>query len=583
MKTLYVKKHKRKHNKSLKHNKKHFKGAGNCSYNNSRTCRNEPVQTPEPQTSEQIIPESLQPQLEPSEPIIQKNNIDKFNELINFLKKYHATYYDEIEKKELYENKILSILNDEKFDLSYITNQEDQFNLLFNVLKSYNNNILKAYIKLPNPNITEKNMLDIIEKRVDSPANSLNLDLYQFTDAVNMMKQNKENFPNIKNFLEDKLNIADTFTSEDSPKIIDLLNIYNKIHGAVVYVNSRDLNNSRDLIEMKQMYYSNTIASILNNPQFDLSKINEEDQFKLLFNVMKSYNKNILTAYTTIPNPYITEKNIMDIIELIRVNNGYANSSNMEFYEFTYAIDKMKREKANFPNIKNFLEDKLNIVDTFTSQDTPKIIDMINIYNKIDGPIYNVDLRNLNEIKKIYYKNTIISILNNPQFDLSKMNEEDKFKLLLYIIQTDNDKITDTYLKLRNTGLTEKMIKRAESRSSTFLFNKIKPKLENKLMKIKAHEEPIMQAEFLTAWKPSGQPLPKELQFNTLSYLQPKSKPTPSGITHDDFMGNAIQYAIDNPKIESDNSNSSSNALGGRRRKSRKLRKSIRRNTVRRK
>ena len=576
MKTSRVKRRKGKHDKSVKHNKKQFKGAGNCSYNNSRTCRNEPVQTPEPQTSEQIIPESLQPQLEISEPIIQKNNIDKFNELIDFLKKYNSTDTYKRDKKELYENKILSILNDEKFDLSDITNQEDQFNLLFNVLKSYNNNILKAYIKLPNLNITEKNMLDIIEKRVDSPANSLNLELYQFTDAINMMKQNKENFPNIKNFLEDRLNIAETFTSEDTPKLIELLNIYIRL--------SNDINpNVRRLNIIKEVYYRNTIEYILNNPQFDLSKINEEDRNKLLFNVMKSYNNNIITAYTTIPNPYITEKNIMDIIELIRVNNVYANSSNIELYEFTYAIDKMKKEKANFPNIKNFLEDKLNIADTFTSQDTPKIIDMINIYNKIDGPIYNVDLRRLNVLKKKYYSNTIASILENKQLDLSKINEKDKLILLIYIIQTDNNIITDTYLKLRNTGLTEKMIKAAESMVSNSLFNKIKPKLENKLMKIKAHEEPIMQAEFLTAWKPSGQPLPKELQFNTLSYLQPKSKPTPSGITHDDFMGNAIQYAIDNPKIESDNSNSSSNALGGRRRKSRKLRKSIRRNTVRRK
>jgi hypothetical protein len=118
----------------------------------------------------------------------------------------------------------------------------------------------------------------------------------------------------------------------------------------------------------------------------------------------------------------------------------------------------------------------------------------------------------------------------------------------------------------------------AESISSNFLFNKIKPKLENKLMKIKNHEEPIMQGMSFKRWNPTGEEMPKELQFNMLTYLQPKAKPTPSGITHDDFMRNAIQNAIDNPKVKS--SSSSSNALGGRRTK--KLRSSNRRNTVRR-
>jgi hypothetical protein len=116
--------------------------------------------------------------------------------------------------------------------------------------------------------------------------------------------------------------------------------------------------------------------------------------------------------------------------------------------------------------------------------------------------------------------------------------------------------------------------------SHKYIFNKIKPKLENKLMKIKAHEEPIMQSMTLKRWNPTGQEMPKELQFNTLSYLQPKAKPTPSGKTHDDVIGNAIQYAVDNPKVET--SSSSSNTLGGRR-KTRRFKKTNRRRTMRKK
>jgi hypothetical protein len=333
---------------------------------------------------------------------------------------------------------------------------------------------------------------------------------------------------------------------------------------------------------MKKMYYSNTIASILNNPQFDLSKINEEDRNNLLFNVIKSFTNNILTAYTSIPNPYITEKNMMYIIEH-RINSGSKYSSNLEPYQFDYALDMMKNNKENFPNIKNFLEGKLNIADTFTSEDTPKLIELLYIYHKLNAPISNYDLKEVNKMEKMYYSNTINYILENKQVDLSKINEKDKLILLLYVIQADNNKISDKYLKLRNTGLTEDMIKTAESMSNKYMFNKIKPKLENKLMKIKAHEEPIMQSMTLKRWNPTGQEMPKELQFNMLSYLQPNAKPTPSGITHDDVMGNAIQYTVDNPKVESSSSSSSSNTLGGR--SSRKLRtrklKSRRRKTMR--
>jgi hypothetical protein len=224
----------------------------------------------------------------------------------------------------------------------------------------------------------------------------------------------------------------------------------------------------------------------------------------------------------------------------------------------------MKKRKVNFPNIQNVLEDKLNIADTFTSKDTHKIIDLFKTY-------YNLD----NDVKKIYYRNTINYILENKQLDLSKINEEDKFILLMYVIESDDNKITDNYLKLRNTGLTEDMIERAEN-SMPYYDMAILTKLKNKLMKIKAHEEPIMQAEFISAWKPTGQEMPKELQFNMLSYLQPNAKPTPSGITHDDVMRNTIE------NLKGKYSSSSSNTLGGRRR-TRRFKKSMKRRTMRRK
>lgn len=358
---------------------------------------------------------------------------------------------------------------------------------------------------------------------------------------------------------------------EQEPITLEQQNIdnFNKIVNLLKKINKTNNSVKKDL-------YSTVIVSILNDDHFDLSKINEKDQAYLLYQIMKTYYDDIIDAYVNIENPYITEKILMSIIGKIHPYNEDLFSID----DFINTIDKMKERKENFPNIKNFLEDRLNIAETFTSEDTPKIIDLIKEKNL---------LKNLgghgNELKSIYYKNTIDYILENKQLDLSKINEtDDKYLLLMYVIENDNNKILDAYLKLRNTGLTDEMLERVKKDLMyDYNFNRfmrIKPKLQNKLMKIKADKEAFMQSMSLNRWNPTGQEMPKELQFNTLSYLQPKAKPTPSGKTHDDVIGNAIQYAVDNPKVET--SSSSSNALGGRR-KTRRFKKTNRRRTMRRK
>ena len=358
---------------------------------------------------------------------------------------------------------------------------------------------------------------------------------------------------------------------EQEPITLEQQNIdnFNKIVNLLKKINKTNNSVKKDL-------YSTVIVSILNDDHFDLSKINEKDQAYLLYQIMKTYYDDIIDAYVNVENPYITEKILMSIIGKIHPYNEDLFSID----DFINTIDKMKERKENFPNIKNFLEDRLNIVETFTSEDTPKIIDLIK---------EKILLKNLgghgNELKSIYYKNTIDYILENKQLDLSKINEtDDKYLLLMYVIESDDNKILDAYLKLRNTGLTDEMLERVKKDLMyDYNFNRfmrIKPKLQNKLMKIKADKEAFMQSMSLNRWNPTGQEMPKELQFNTLSYLQPKAKPTPSGKTHDDVIGNAIQYAVDNPKVET--SSSSSNTLGGRR-KTRRFKKTNRRRTMRKK
>ena len=126
--------------------------------------------------------------------------------------------------------------------------------------------------------------------------------------------------------------------------------------------------------------YKQRILSILKNPDFDLSILNEEDRYELLLNIIEQDDEPgslnyiyITSAYLNIYNPYVTENILMRIFDALP-NNKFFDGN------FTMILKYMKSRQKNLPNIKNFLEDKLNIVDTFTSNDSPKLIELIETY-----------------------------------------------------------------------------------------------------------------------------------------------------------------------------------------------------------
>jgi hypothetical protein len=120
-------------------------------------------------------------------------------------------------------------------------------------------------------------------------------------------------------------------------------------------------------------------------------------------------------------------------------------------------IDKMKTKKQNFPNLQNFLDDKLNIAQTFTTNDSANIVQLSEICQSLVNEYYT-----LNKIKENCYKNTIISILENSQFDLSKLNEQEKLNLLINVIKIEDSNVSDAYLNLNNPELSQDMIQKAE-------------------------------------------------------------------------------------------------------------------------
>ena len=166
--------------KRRKHVKNKFKGAG-------RTNEQQEEQTEEPVLTLADI--TL------NEP--EQKNIDNFGKILGFLKKLNKT--NDIVKQRLYSNVILSILNDEEFDLS-ILNEADQAHVLFEIMKTYDDDIINAYVNIQNPYITEKNIMYIIKKIHPFDENDI-FSIDVFLNTIDKMKEKKENFPNIKNFL----------------------------------------------------------------------------------------------------------------------------------------------------------------------------------------------------------------------------------------------------------------------------------------------------------------------------------------------------------------------------------------------
>jgi hypothetical protein len=279
-------------------------------------------------------------------------------------------------------------------------------------------------------------------------------------------------------------------------KIVEFIKKYNYLID--------ETKNSSYLHEEKIKYarqandYKQRILSILKNPDFDLSILNEEDRYELLLNIIEQDDEPgslnyiyITSAYLNIYNPYVTENILMRIFDAL---------PNKKFFDgnFTMILKYMKSRQRNLPNIKNFLEDKLNIVDTFTSNDSPKLIELIETYiNLNDKKKYSSRDFPKHEFKANYYKNTIISILNNPQLDLSIINDviinkdtakNGTFFLLLYIIASGNTEIINAYTNIQNPYITDDILTNISnvirssnnSQSVNFLNNTIGKMKQNK-------------------------------------------------------------------------------------------------------
>jgi hypothetical protein len=52
--------------------------------------------------------------------------------------------------------------------------------------------------------------------------------------------------------------------------------------------------------------------------------------------------------------------------------------------------------------------------------------------------------------------------LLNSQFDLSKLNEQEKLNLLINVIKIEDSNVSDAYLNLNNPELSQDMIQKAE-------------------------------------------------------------------------------------------------------------------------
>jgi hypothetical protein len=240
--------------------------------------------------------------------------------------------------------------------------------------------------------------------------------------------------------------------------------------------------------------YGDAALEILNSDNLDPEIINnirdpdlnQNGTYALLLYIMQSGHTDMMELYPTFINPYVTDDMLIDIARQmyeehedinLAVRKDYAGNQYIE--KFNGAIRDMIDYPENFPNVKTYFDKKFPIAEDFSREDSDMLVLLMNKYYTMNKKYRDMDRmasitkkgRYLEYILK-FYKNTIISILNNPAFDLTLIDQIDKDNLVLDMtmsaLDSHNEDILNAYLKLTNSYFPDD------------IFAKIKEKSDNR-------------------------------------------------------------------------------------------------------
>ncbi len=268
-----------------------------------------------------------------------------------------------------------------------------------------------------------------------------------------------------------------------------------KAFNSYVYNRENDRERLREMSE-KLSLYGDAVLEILNSDNSreiinDMNNIidpalNKNGTYALLLYIIESGHTDMMELYPTILNPHVTDDMLMNIaIQIylenedinLAVRNDYIGNQNIE--NFTGFIQDMKNYPENFPNVFTYFDKKFPITHDFSRQDSARLVSLMNEYYVKNKKIADWDragIRNNRgkryfEYELPFYKNTIISILNNPEFDLTLIDQKDKDDLVLDMVMstldTGNQEILNAYLNLTNLYLPDDIFAKIKEKSDT--------------------------------------------------------------------------------------------------------------------
>jgi hypothetical protein len=344
---------------------------------------------------------------------------------------------------------------------------------------------------------------------------------------------------------------------------------------------SDSIKNQRNKLKNDLEPLKSEIISTLNNPALDLGIIDKTKRTSylrshkdiidsgtpyILHEILDTRDDNIIDTYLNLYNPYLTS----DILTMIRRFMVYElGQENMikNLNTFISMIQKIELKKENFPNLQNFWEKKLDMADNFErDRDISILLTLIDNYNKTKTRLtenYNLYYSYFLPDELTFYKNTILSILNNPNLDLGTGSH---YLILRGIAQMNDNDVITAYLNNPTLYISDKEL--AHEKSYRTISADFVRQIKNKLIQNKALDLLGMQPKNSTR----NFYFPPELRAHMQGYSDKGYKYAPTINTRsDNVISNAIESASSNPQVNpvSDNQvnpdNSSSNASGGRR------------------
>ena len=401
----------------------------------------------------------------------------------------------------------------------------------------------------------------------------------QFFEFNKMMKeQNKQLIRQFKFFLEGKI------TNEN---FLILLNLFNdNIIKKKIFIQkekNKNLNKNEEILKKMNEFFSNEDYEILKeiikseNSNLNIKKYKSEGNIcELILFFQKEINKHKeqirpkkSESSLTLNDNYKFQKRLFDKKNIKRhksLPQGNIDNENNKNKTFTEFKTYKKKDNDNIENKKsNKSEKKLNKIKKHLNEPFKILLQYFfennkNEYNKLleiyteNKKLKNKSYTSLNEYCMKFIDNEIINYLNKKNYNLS----EKKFKILHYLIETNQTEILNSFLNFSKTNslktLVKELISMIKKKKSLSISIKKTKKIDNKIDNestsyIDNFIESLQQLQILNEEKEKIKEMIKE-KNQEIELILNEYKNNKNNLLLEEKIKKLFQEQISNPKYK---------------------------------